>query len=107
MSIFTSPDLSITITEEEAVHAFQIYDHIDWDGVEAGIPADAKDTAGNPVDRHNQNLKVWMMASAAVTRRVGFDASTREASRLLGNPMFEQLIESMITAFEMTQKARS
>ena len=104
MRAFTSPDLSITITEDEAIHAFTIYDNVDWDGLEAKIPMGQKDTAGNPVDRHNQNLKVGLMAAAAVDHRVGATKAVDEASRLLNNPMFEQLILSMITAFETTRR---
>lgn len=104
MRTLTAPDLSVTITEDEARHAFEIYHLVDWDGMEARIPEGARDTNGNPVDRNNHNLKVVMMGAAAVDHRVGKEAAVDEALRLMRNPMFEAMIAMMIDAFEKTMR---
>ena len=104
MKALIAPDLSVTITEEESLHAFELYHHFDWDTIEAGLPEGAKDTSGVPINRHNRNLQIYIMGSLAVCKRVGVDQSVPESERLLNNPHFRVMVGAMIDAFEKTMR---
>jgi hypothetical protein len=67
---WTSPDLSVSVTEREALDAVHLFDFINWDLVESAIdPPGAKDAMGLPIDRDNHNVRLAMMAECLTNAR--------------------------------------
>lgn len=100
MKAWTAPDLSVTITEEEANWAWFMFARFDWDLIESKLPAGQTDTAGNPVNRNNQNLRLMVMANCALAHRLGPEKSMPEAERLLDNPTFRIMVEKLLETFD-------
>lgn len=67
---WTSPDLSVTVTEREALEAVRLFEFLNWDLVEDAIdPPGAVDSMGLPLDRHNPQVRLAMMAECLTNAR--------------------------------------
>lgn len=101
MKAWTAPDLSVTITEEEADWAWHMFKLFDWDLFESKVPAGATDTDGQPTDRNNKHLRLLVMANCALCHRLGPDKAEPEAMRLMNNPTFRIMVEKLLETYEL------
>jgi hypothetical protein len=73
---WTAPDLSVSVTEREALEAVHLFEFLNWDMVDGSIdPPGAVDAFGLPIDRHNPNVRLAMMAECLTNAR-GAEAGT-------------------------------
>lgn len=93
----TAPDLSVTITKDEAIRAFCVFDHCDWDAIESKVAPGSVDTSGTLIDRTNRNLRLMVMAESVTIAR-GAEIGT--GTRLMDNQYFESMINAMLDSFE-------
>ncbi len=93
----TAPDLSVTITENEAKLAFEVFDSFDWDLIEDSLPPNALDPDGVPINRNNRSLRLAVMAENV--QLIRGDKSGKGIS-MMDNPHYEHLIEAMLDAFD-------
>jgi hypothetical protein len=94
---WTSPDLSVTVTEREAFRAFRLFDRLDWDAMEAKglLPVDRRDALGVPMDRHNRNIRLAFMAECMADAR---DAEPGTGLDLMENRYWRFAVEALLEA---------
>ena len=64
----------------------------------------AVDRRGVKIDRHNPNVKIFVMASILMSTRFGVEQSAAKADEYLSKyPHFQTVIESMIRVFERSK----
>jgi len=100
---WTSPDLSITVTEPEALEAVHLFEFINWDMVEKAIdPPGARDAFGLPIDRHNPQVRLAMMAECLTNAR-GATAGTGMAQ--MDNKYFRFAVAALLEARDRARLA--
>lgn len=94
---WTSPDLSVTITEPEVAQALHTFSHVNWDEIEADLPKGAVDTRGVPIDRHN-----WYVRVAAIAEALGLARGAESGTGLaqLDNPQFEAACGALLRVYD-------
>lgn len=97
---YTSPDLSVTITEDEANHAWAEFASIDWAAVEADLPTGSADSTGRPLNRHNINLQRAFMSASLVCLRVGHENAVDESFKLMDNPHFRIMVDTALRTYK-------
>lgn len=98
----TAPDMSVTILQTEAEQALETFDFYDWDKLEQGMPAGSKDTSGNPIDRHNQDVRRLVLAECLAHARGALGEGTTQ----MNNPHFRHMIDTLLNGFD-TMKANA
>ena len=98
--ILSSPDLSVSITDDEAARALSLFDGTDWDLLESRLPVDASDTSGEPLNRHNRNIRLMILAESVSFVR---SAPAGEGVDLMNNKYYEQYINALLDAYDSTQ----
>jgi hypothetical protein len=90
----SAPDLSVTITDREALLAVRIFDRTDWDGLELEA-AGRRDALGRPVDRRNPSVRLALLAEAVARVRGAKDG---EGIDLMSNPYYESMVRALLKA---------
>lgn len=101
-------DGMITLNEDAIAYALELFDFTDWDKLEAELPDGIKDTSGTPVDRNNRNIRLWVLAGAVGLAHGEQEGPALEATtsgmELMNNPAYEQVIESLLNAYDRHQR---
>ena len=101
MKAWTAPDLSVTITEEEADWAWGMFKTFNWDLLESLLTPGATETAGKPIDRDNHSLRLLIMANCALCHRLGPEKAQAEAERLMDNATFRFMVGQLLETYEL------
>jgi len=96
---WTAPDLSVSVTEREALEAVRLFEHLDWDTIEAGLPSGAT-TDGLPIDRDNPHVRQAFMAEA-LTRARG--APEGQGLDLMDNKYWRFAVSALLEARDLAR----
>lgn len=95
----TAPDLSVTVTDDEAMRALNLFDLTDWDKLEATLP-DGNDRAGVPFDRRNRNIRIALLAESLQFVR---SAEEGKGIEMLSNPYYEQYVGLLLDGYDQAR----
>lgn len=107
MTIIT-PDGTLSLTPNQAEIIFDAYDHMDWADIESKVPAGARDTSGNLIDRHNLNIKKLVMGELLMLENFPREEAHNKFNFFFTHyPEVQTIVEVMITSFEDWKKAQT
>ncbi|ASR83982.1 hypothetical protein SEA_SWENSON_2 [Arthrobacter phage Swenson] len=96
-----APDGSFHFIDSHIEYALELFDYYGWESLEAGMPAGALDTAGVPIDRHNRNVRIMVLAGCVgFTHHGCTDEGTNKGIAMLDNPYYEKLINTLLDMFD-------
>jgi hypothetical protein len=101
---WTSPDLSVSITEEEVMRALRTFRHIDWELIELSLPVGAVDITGVPLNRHNRYVRMACLAEALTLAR---NAASGSGLQMMKNRHFESAVDALLTVYDRTVRKLS
>lgn len=97
---WTSPDLSVTLTEREAMDAIHLFELLNWDTVEADLKPGATSPSGEPLDRHNRNVRLALMAECLTNAR---DAKPGTGIALMDNHYWRHAVSALLEARDLAK----
>jgi hypothetical protein len=96
---WTAPDLSVSVTEQEALGAIRLFEHLDWDTIEAGLKPGFT-TDGLPIDRDNPHVRQAFMAEALTTAR---GAPEGQGLDLMDNKYWRFAVSALLEARDLAR----
>jgi hypothetical protein len=91
----------VSVTEREALEAVRLFEFINWDLVETAIdPPGATDALGVPIDRHNPNVRLAMMAECLTNAR---KAAPGAGIELMDNKYWRFAVSALLEARDLAR----
>lgn len=91
--------MSISITDDEAMRALELFHYVGWEDIESGLPEGATDTSGVPLNRHNRNIRLGTLAECLTFVRSAPEGAGLD---LMNNRYYEQYVNLLLDAYDKT-----